>query len=66
MMSKALLTTEERKLLERAINLMEELVETLEVMRDEELMEDLKEALKEIKEGKVKSLSELMDATPLR
>jgi len=66
LMSKALLTTEERKLLERAINLMEELVETLEVMRDEELMEDLKEALKEIKEGKVKSLSELMDATPLR
>ncbi len=66
MMSKALLTTEERKLLERAINLMEELVETLEVMQDEELMEDLKEALKEIKEGKVKSLSELMDATSLR
>jgi len=66
LMSKALLTTEERKLLERAINLMEELVETLEVMQDEELMEDLKEALKEIKEGKVKSLSELMDATSLR
>lgn len=66
MMSKALLTTEERKLLERAINLMEELVETLEVMQDEELMEDLKEALKEIKKGKVKSLSELMDATSLR
>ena len=66
MMSKALLTTEERKLLERAINLMEELVETLEVMQDEELMEDLKEALKEIKEGKVKSLSESMDATSLR
>ncbi|RLI06216.1 hypothetical protein DRO24_05165 [Candidatus Bathyarchaeota archaeon] len=65
-MSKALLTTEERKLLERAINLMEELVETLEVMQDEELMGDLKEALKEIKEGKVKSLSELMDATSLR
>ena len=65
-MSKALLTTEERKLLERAINLMEELVETLEVMRDEELMEDLKEALKELKEGKVKSLSELMDAAFLR
>ncbi len=65
-MSKALLTTEERKLLERAINLMEELVETLEVMQDEELMEDLKEALKEIKEGKVKSLSELMDAPSLR
>jgi len=66
LMSKALLTTEERKLLERAINLMEELVETLEVMRDEELMEDLKEALKELKEGKVKSLSELMDAAFLR
>jgi len=66
LMSKALLTTEERKLLERAINLMEELVETLEVMQDEELMEDLKEALKEIKEGKVKSLSESMDATSLR
>ena len=66
MMSKALLTTEERKLLERAINLMEELVETLEVMQAEELMGDLKEALKEIKEGKVKSLSELMDTTSLR
>ncbi len=64
-MSKALLTTEEKKLLKRAINLMEELVETLEVMRDEELMEDLKTALKEVEEGKVKSLSELMnDSSP--
>jgi len=40
--------------------LMDELIETLEVMRDEELIQDLKDAMREVKEGKTKSLSELI------
>ncbi|MCD6537370.1 hypothetical protein J7L18_01985 [Candidatus Bathyarchaeota archaeon] len=39
---------------------MDELIETLEVMRDEELIQDLKDAMREVKEGKTKSLSELI------
>ena len=40
--------------------MMDELIETLEVMRDEELIQDLKDAMREVKEGKTKSLSELI------
>jgi len=56
-----LLTSEEKELLVKAINLMEELIETLEVMQDKELVQDLKDALKEVEEGKTKSLEELIE-----
>lgn len=59
-MEESLLTSEEKEILVRAANLMDELIETLEVMQDEELIEDLKVALKEVKEGKTKPLSELI------
>ena len=39
---------------------MDELIETLEVMQDEELTRDLKDALREVKEGKTKPLSDLI------
>lgn len=55
-----LLTPEEKKLLTRAVSLMDELIETLEVMSDEEMVQDLKQALKEVKEGKTRPLSELI------
>ena len=45
---------------------MDELIETLEVMRDEELIQDLKDAMREVKEGKTKPLSELIKELPLR
>jgi len=59
-LEESLLTSEEKEILVKAANLMDELIETLEVMRDEELIQDLKDAMREIKEGKTKPLSELI------
>jgi len=56
----SLLTDEERKLLVRAVNLMDELLETLEVMQDEELVKDLRTALREVEEGKTMPFNELI------
>jgi len=56
----SLLTDEERKLLIRAVNLMDELLETLEVMQDEELVKDLRAALREVEEGKTRPFNELV------
>ena len=55
-----LLITEEKELLSRAANLMEELLETLEVVQDKKLVKDLKVALKEVEEGKTRPLDELV------
>ena len=55
-----LLTVEERELLTRAANLMEEVLETIEVTQDKELVRDLKVALKEAEEGKTRPLDELI------
>jgi len=55
-----LLTAEEKELLTRAANLMDELLETLEVMQDNSLVEDLKAALREVEEGKTRPLDELV------
>jgi len=56
----ALLTAEEKELLARAASLMNELLETLEVIRDRRLVEDLKVALREVEEGKARPLDELV------
>ena len=56
----SLLTDEERKPLIRAVNLMNELLETLEVMQDEELVKDLRTALREVEEGKTRPFNELV------
>ena len=55
-----LLTSEEKELLTRAANLMEELLETLEIAQDKKLVKDLKAAMKEVEEGKTRSLDELI------
>jgi len=55
-----LLTAEEKELLTRAANLMGELLETLEVMQDNDLVDDLKVALREVEEGKTRPLDELI------
>lgn len=54
-----LLTAEEKKLLTRAANLMDELLETLEIMQDKKLIKELKAALREVEEGKTRPLEEL-------
>ena len=55
-----LLTTEEKELLSRAANLMEELLETLEIAQDKKLVKELKAALVEVEEGETKPLDELI------
>jgi len=55
-----LLTAEEKELLTRAASLMDELLETLEVMQDNELVEDLRAALREVEKGKARPLDELV------
>ena len=55
-----LLTAEEKELLMKAANLMDELLETLEVMQDKKLVKDLKIALRETEEGKARPLDELI------
>ena len=54
------MTAEEKELLVRAANLMDELLETLEVMQDKELAEDLRVALREVEEGRTRPLDELI------
>jgi len=46
-----LLTRDEKELLARAANLMEELLETVEVSQDKTIAKELKAALQEVKEG---------------
>ena len=55
-----MLTVEEKELLMRASRLMEELIETLEVSGDKELMQDIEDALSEEKEGKTRPLQDLV------
>jgi DNA-directed RNA polymerase subunit K/omega len=55
-----LLTTEEKELLIKAAKLMDELLETLEIMQDKKLIKDLKIALREVEEGKARPLDELI------
>jgi DNA-directed RNA polymerase subunit K/omega len=55
-----LLTTEEKELLTKAARLMDELLETLEVMQDKKLVKDLKIALREVEEGKTRPPDELI------
>jgi DNA-directed RNA polymerase subunit K/omega len=56
----ALLTAEEKELLARAASLMDELLETLEIIKDNRLVEDLRIALREVEEGKARPLDELV------
>ena len=56
----SLLTVEEKELLMRASRLMEELIETLEVSVDKELMQDIEDALSEVNEGKTRPLQDLV------
>ncbi len=55
-----MLTIEEKELLTRAANLMEELLETIEVSQDKKLAKELKVALQEVDEEKTRPLDELI------
>ncbi|MCL5949029.1 MAG: hypothetical protein M1490_00950 [Candidatus Bathyarchaeota archaeon] len=55
-----IMTNEEKELLTRAANLMEELLETIEVSQDKKLAKDLKKALQESQEKKTRPIEELI------
>ena len=55
-----MLTTEEKELLSRAANLMEELLETIEVSQDKTTVKELKKALQEVEDGKARPIEELI------
>jgi len=56
----ALLTDEDRELLRRTNELLEELLETLEILADKELMEAIKEAEEDIKKGRVRDYEDFI------
>jgi hypothetical protein len=55
-----ILTNEEKELLTRAANPMEELIETIEVSQDKKLAKDLKKTLQEVEEEKTRPIEELI------
>jgi len=58
-MKQPLLTVEEKELLARTARLMKELIETIEVADDEQLVKDIEVALKEVREGRTRALDDL-------
>jgi len=55
-----LLTDEDRALLLRVSNLLEELIETLEVLEDEETMKAIKKAEEDVRAGRVRDYDEFL------
>jgi len=55
-----LLTDEDRALLLRVSNLLEELIETLEVLEDEETMKAIKKAEEDVKTERVRDYDEFL------
>lgn len=60
-MATSLLTPKDRKLLEETKRLLEEILETEEVLDDEAVMESIRESEEDIKAGRVYSLDEVKD-----
>mgnify|MGYP000197395522 FL=1 len=55
-----LLTDEDRALLLKVSNLLEELIETFEILGDEEAMKSIKEAEDDVKAGRVRDYDEFL------
>jgi len=55
-----LLTDEDRALLLKVSNLLEELIETFEILGDEEAMKSIKEAEDDVKAGRVRDYDEFI------
>ena len=58
-MSKTLLTAKDKKLLLETKRLMEEVLETEEILADRELMTSIRRSLEDVKAGRVTSLEQL-------
>ena len=55
-----LLTDEDRALLLKVSNLLEEIIETFETLEDEESMKSIKEAEEDVKAGRVRDYDEFL------
>jgi glutamate synthase domain-containing protein 3 len=55
-----LLTDEDRTLLLKVSNLLEEIVETFNILEDKEMMASIKQAEKDVKAGKVRDYDEFL------
>ena len=60
-MGGSILTDEDRKLLLRVNQLLEEVLETLEVMSDKETVEAIREAEENVKAGRVRGYDEFVE-----
>jgi len=60
-----MLSQKEVKLITETRDLLEELLETLEIMEDKNLMEGIRKAQKDIKAGRVRDFDEFLDKTYL-
>jgi ribosomal protein L13E len=58
-MAKSLLTQQDRRLLLETRGILEELLETEEVLRDRALMKSINESRKDVKAGRVYTIGEL-------
>jgi hypothetical protein len=58
-MAKSLLTQQDRRLLLETRSILEELLETEEVLRDRALMKSIKQSRKDVKAGRVYTIGQL-------
>ena len=58
--SSVLLTDEDRALLLKVSSLLEEIIETLEILEDEETMKSIKRAEEDVKAGRVRGYNEFL------
>ena len=58
--SSVLLTDEDRALLLKVSSLLEEIIETLEILEDEETMKSIKQSEEDVKAGRVMGYDELL------
>jgi len=58
--SNSLLTSEDRTLLLKVSSLLEEILETLDILEDEDTMKSIREAEEDVKTGRVRSYDEFI------
>ena len=58
--SSVLLTDNDRTLLLKVSSLLEEIIETLDILEDENAMKSIKEAQEDVKAGRVRSYNEFL------
>jgi hypothetical protein len=58
-LAKSLLTQQDRKMLLETRNILEELLETEDALRDKSLMESIKQSRRDVKAGRVYTIAQL-------